>query len=453
MRLHHYLLILFGFLFSGCGAYYNQPTGVEKAIIGESTPATSLLKELPKPKEPVVVGVYKFRDQTGQYKPQENGSSFSTAVTQGATSILIKALEDSKWFVPIERENIGNLLQERNLIRATRQEYVKNANPNEPQLTPLLYAGVLLEGGIVSYDSNIITGGFGARYFGAGANVKYRQDRVTVYLRMISTSNGKILKSVYISKTILSQAIDESLFRYVNFKRLLEVETGYTTNEPVHMAVTEAIEKAVESLILEGIKDNIWEADAPKWQVDNLVKAYDEENKTADITGLYGRVLENRRSKFAIEISGGATLMDGDYQDPLLRPFGRGALKFFITPSFNISASTNVVNLANKNLLDVGYITYDLNLEWVLLPKDRLTPFLYGGGGFAMNRKFQNTYGKVQYGLGLEYLASDRIGIKVFAEQNINFSDNVDYIKAGTRDDFYYKFGLGLTYYFAKKKK
>ena len=453
MRLHHYLLILFGFLFSGCGAYFNQPTGVEKAILGEGTPATSLLKDLPKPKEPVVVGVYKFRDQTGQYKPQENGSSFSTAVTQGATSILIKALEDSKWFVPIERENIGNLLQERNLIRATRQEYVKNANPNEPQLTPLLYAGVLLEGGIVSYDSNIITGGFGARYFGAGASVKYRQDRVTIYLRMISTSNGKILKSVYISKTILSQAIDESLFRYVNFKRLLEVETGYTTNEPVHMAVTEAIEKAVESLVLEGIKDNIWEADAPKWEVDNLLKAYAEETKTADATQLYGRVLENRRSKFAIEISGGATLMDGDYQDPLLRPFGRGALKFFITPGFNISASTNVVNLANKNLLDVGYITYDLNLEWLLLPKDCFTPYLYGGGGYAMNKKFENTYGKIQYGLGLEYLASDRIGIKLFAEQNINFSDNVDYITSGTRDDYYYKFGIGLTYYFAKKKK
>lgn len=453
MRLHHYLFIVSGLLFSGCGAYYNQPTGVQKAVLGEGTPATSLLKDLPKPKEQVVVGVYKFRDQTGQYKPQENGSSFSTAVTQGATSILIKALEDSKWFIPIERENIGNLLQERNLIRATRQEYVKNANPNEPQLTPLLYAGVLLEGGIVSYDSNIITGGFGARYFGAGASVKYRQDRVTIYLRMISTSNGKILKSVYISKTILSQAIDESLFRYVNFKRLLEVETGYTTNEPVHMAVTEAIEKAVESLVLEGIKDNIWEADAPKFEVDNLLKAYAEETKTADVTSLYGRELENRRSKFAIEISGGATLMDGDYQDPLLRPFGRGALKYFIIPSFNISASTNVVNLANKNLLDVGYITYDLNLEWILLPKDRFTPYLYGGGGYATNRKFENAYGKIQYGLGLEYLVSDKIGIKLFGEQNINFSDNVDYIKAGTRDDYYYKFGLGLTYYFAKKKK
>ncbi|MFC4477806.1 CsgG/HfaB family protein [Flavobacterium chungangensis] len=453
MRLHHYLFILFGFLFNGCGAYYNQPTGVQKAVLGEGTPATSLLKDLPKPKEQVVVGVYKFRDQTGQYKPQENGSSFSTAVTQGATSILIKALEDSKWFIPIERENIGNLLQERNLIRATRQEYIKNADPNEPQLTPLLYAGVLLEGGIVSYDSNIITGGFGARYFGAGASVKYRQDRVTIYLRMISTSNGKILKSVYISKTILSQAIDESLFRYVNFKRLLEVETGYTTNEPVHMAVTEAIEKAVESLVLEGIKDNVWEADAPKWEVDNLLKAYAEETKTADVTGLYDRVLENRRSKFAIELSGGTTLMDGDYRDPLLRPFGRGALKWMLTPSFTVSASTNVVNLANKNLLDVGYITYDLNMEWIILPKDRFTPYVYAGGGYGMNRKFENTYGKFQYGAGLEYMASDRIGIKLFAEQNINFSDNLDYIVAGTRDDYYYKFGLGLTFYFGKKKK
>lgn len=450
---YHYFILLFAFLFSGCGAFYNQPTGVEKAVLGESTPATSLLKELPKPKEQIVVGVYKFRDQTGQYKPQENGSNFSTAVTQGATSILLKALEDSKWFIPIERENIGNLLQERNLIRSTRQEYSKNANPNEPALTPLLYAGVLLEGGIISYDSNIITGGFGARYFGAGGSVKYRQDRVTIYLRMISTSNGKILKSVYVSKTILSQAIDESLFKYVNFKRLLEVETGYTTNEPVHMAVTEAIEKAVESLVLEGIKDNIWETDAPKWQVDNLLKEYNKETETANATALYGRLLENRRSKFAIEISGGATLMDGDYEDPLLRPFGRGALKFFISPSFNVSASTNVVNLANKNLLDVGYITYDLNLEYILLPRDRFTPYVYAGGGLGTNKKFENEHGKLQYGLGIEYLASNRIGIKLFAEQNINFSDNIDYIEAGTRDDYYYKFGLGLTYYFAKKKK
>jgi curli production assembly/transport component CsgG len=67
--------------------------------------------------------------------------------------------------VPIERENIGNLLK-KEFNRSTRQEYSKDTDPNVPQITPL-YAGVLLEG-IISYDSNIITGGFGARYFGTG---------------------------------------------------------------------------------------------------------------------------------------------------------------------------------------------------------------------------------------------------------------------------------------------
>jgi len=451
MRIQSYLAILVIFLFLSCGAYYNQPTGVEKAVIGESTPATSLLKALPKPKEQIVVGLYKFRDQTGQYKASENGSTFSTAVTQGATSILIKALEDSKWFIPIERENIGNLLQERNLIRSTRQEYSKKTDPNEIQITPLLYAGVLLEGGIISYDSNIITGGFGARYFGTGGSVKYRQDRVTVYLRMISTSNGKIMKSVYVSKTILSQAIDQSLFKYVNFKRLLEVETGYTTNEPIQMAVTEAIEKAVSSLVLEGIKDKIWEADAPKSVVDSVLNKYKEENEEADVAAIYGRHLQEQRSKFAIEFVGGATLMDGDYSDPLVCPMGRGALKYFFTPSFNLSASTNVIMLGNKGHDEKGYVTLDLNAELILLPKDKLTPYVFAGGGYGFNKTFDNIHAKIQYGIGLEYMATNNLGIKLYGEHNLNFSDNIDYIKRGVRDDYYYRFGLGMTYYFLKK--
>jgi curli production assembly/transport component CsgG len=45
---------------------YNQPTSVEKA--DRRSTRHILLKELPKAKEPIVVGIYKFRDQTGQYK-------------------------------------------------------------------------------------------------------------------------------------------------------------------------------------------------------------------------------------------------------------------------------------------------------------------------------------------------------------------------------------------------
>lgn len=450
MRIFNCISVLLFFFFSSCGAYFNQPTGIEKATLGENTPATTLLIDLPKPKEPIVVGIYKFRDQTGQYKATENGSNFSTAVTQGATSILIKALEDSKWFIPIERENIGNLLQERNLIRSTRQEYTKDADPNIPQITPLLYAGVLLEGGIISYDSNIITGGFGARYFGTGGAVKYRQDRVTIYLRMVSTANGKILKSVYISKTILSQAIDQSLFKYVNFKRLLEVETGYTTNEPVQMAVTEAIEKAVATLVLEGIKEKIWETNLPQPEVEALLLKFEKENVDASLTAIYGRQLEERRSKFAMELAGGTTLIDGDYPNALPRPMVRGALKYFFSPSFNLSASVNIMKFANKNILDVGYATFDLNTEFILLPKDKLSPYLFAGGGYGMNKNFKNSHVKVQYGLGLEYLVYNNLGLKIYGEHNLAFSDNIDYLNRGVRDDFYYRFGLGVTYYFPK---
>ena len=94
-----------------CGTYFNQPLSQEIARIGEDTRVSKLLSSLPKPQQKVVVGVYNFRDQTGQFKPTETGSTFSTAVTQGTTAILLKALEDSDWFIATERENLNNLLK------------------------------------------------------------------------------------------------------------------------------------------------------------------------------------------------------------------------------------------------------------------------------------------------------------------------------------------------------
>lgn len=209
--------LFYGLLFpllQGCSTLFNLPSNNEKSTMGEVTSYTKELENVPPPKEKIVVGVYKFRDQTGQYAPSENGSNWSTAVPQGTTTILIKALEDSKWFVPIERENIANLLNERQIIRSTRQEYLKDADKTAQSLPPLLYAGILLEGGVISYDSNIMTGGIGARYFGIGLSSQYRQDRITIYLRAVSTLNGEILKTVYTSKTILSTSVNGNFFRY-----------------------------------------------------------------------------------------------------------------------------------------------------------------------------------------------------------------------------------------------
>lgn len=452
-KIYQYIFMVIVVLsLNGCGAYFNQPVRVQNASIGENTPITNSLKNLPKAKDKIVVGVYKFRDQTGQYKPSENGSNFSTAVTQGSTSILIKALEDSNWFIPIERENLSNLLQERNIIRSTRQEYLKSSTTEEQQLSPLLYAGVLLEGGIVSYDSNIITGGFGARYFGAGGSTRYRQDRVTVYLRLVSTSNGKILKTIYVSKTILSQSLDASLFRYVNFKRLLEVETGFTKNEPIQLAITEAIEKAVEGLVIEGIRDDVWQANAPISELTQLINDYDNEKEESETALLYKRYFKERRAKYGIDLAGGAALIQGDYSNPVLKPALRAGLRYFILPAFNINTSANLFWIANKNKFEEAQVSLDLNFEVIILPNDQFTPFIYLGGGLGTTTTYDTPYWKIQSGLGLEYLMTDNFGIKTFAEINFTQSDKLDEVVAGVRDDNFWRFGVGVTYYFPKIK-
>lgn len=453
MKLQKLLSLSVLFLLTSCGAYFNQPVNVENAKLGETTEATKLLKNLPKVKDKIVVGVYKFRDQTGQYKAAETGSTFSTAVTQGATSILIKALEDSKWFTPIERENLGNLLNERNIIRSTRQEYLKNLSPTETQLTPLLYAGVLLEGGIVSFDSNIITGGFGARYFGAGSSTRYRQDRVTIYLRLVSTSNGEILKSVYISKTILSQAIDASLFRYVNFKRLLEVETGFTKNEPMQLAVTEAIEKGVESLVIEGIQDGIWKTDSSPEELDKVMKSYQKEETDADSALLYGRSSNSIRRNVGFEFGGGITQIDGDYANAVTKPFAKIGTKFYLNPYFNISTTAHIFALSNQDKFNDGYISFDVNSEFFLLPKDKITPYLYGGFGAGASNYLKMAHFKTQFGVGLEFLFSKKMGFRVFGEQNVTFTDKLDHIAVGKLNDNYWRAGCGLIYYFGGKQK
>ncbi|NJN47170.1 MAG: curlin, partial [Candidatus Competibacteraceae bacterium] len=223
----------------------------------EITPVHNELRELPPPERKVVVAVYDYTDQTGQYKPSENITSYSRAVTQGATSILIKALQDAgrgRWFTVVERSRLNNLLKERQIIKEMRKRY----GEAEQGLPPMLFAGLILEGGIISFDSNTKTGGVGARYLGIGAGTEYRQDTVTVYLRATSTQSGEILKSVMTRKTIASFGVSASVFKFVSFKELLEVEAGYTSNEPGQEAIKQAIEKAVYALIAEGAHSGLW---------------------------------------------------------------------------------------------------------------------------------------------------------------------------------------------------
>ncbi|MEP2968217.1 CsgG/HfaB family protein [Nonlabens ulvanivorans] len=441
------ILMMLTMLLSACGAYMNQPMGTQPARIGEATEVSKRLIALPEPSAPAVVGVYEFEDQTGQFKQSENGSTFSNAVTQGGTTILVKALEDSKWFTPIERENLGNLLQERNIILNTRKDYAARSNTQVKELDPLLYAGVLIEGGIVSYDTNVLTGGAGARYFGAGGSTKYRQDRVTVYLRAVSTKTGKIMKTVYVSKTIYSQAVDASLFRYVSFKRLLEAETGFTRNEPGQLAVKEAIEKAVEALIIEGIDAQLWYPKGGKPVADQMVAAYKEEKSVAENTDVYQRNMVNRRSKWRVDVGAGGTLINGDYPNAYYEYALTLGAQYNFSPYVGIHGSVHKFRLKNTDLFNREFAASELNVHLTMLPYDKFTPYVYGGGGLNHANWFEQNDLKVQAGLGLEYTLSPSIGVKLYADYNAVLSDDLDYIVAGQRDDHYLKFGLGVNIY------
>ena len=209
---------------------------------------------MPKPSAPVVVAVYDFPDLTGQRKDKDNTSSLSTAVTQGGANILIDSLKNAgngTWFRVVERNRIDDLAKERQLVRQTREEYLgKDAN----KLDPMLFAGIILQGGIIGYDSNVVSGGSGARYLGIGATAQYRKDQVTVALRAVSTNTGEVIMNVQVTKTILSVANDLNVFKYMDAgTRLIEAEAGLASNEAGTIAVKRAIEQAVVEMVSQGI--------------------------------------------------------------------------------------------------------------------------------------------------------------------------------------------------------
>jgi curli production assembly/transport component CsgG len=259
-------------LSAGCATPDYPMNVASNARLAPATAVTRDLLQLPAPKGRVSVAVYGFRDQTGQYKPAPD-SSFSTSVTQGAASLLIKALKDSGWFLPVERENLQNLLTERKIVRALEVP-ASNGNGGNGTLPALLPAQILLEGGIVAFETNVRTGGAGARYLGIGASTQYRVDQVTVNLRAIDIRKGQVLNSVSTTKTIYSYELSTGAFGFVRFKRLLELEAGVTRNEPAQLCVREAIEAAVVSLIVQGARDSLWALREEKEWDNPVVQAY-----------------------------------------------------------------------------------------------------------------------------------------------------------------------------------
>ena len=247
------LLTIFSFsILFGCQTIPLDPPASTNELLYEK------LETVSPPVQKVPIAVYSFKDMTGQRKPGDGVALISMAVTQGAHVWLLQSLKRAgagEWFMVVERIGLANLLKERQIIRQTRETH-----GDEETLKPLLFAGVLVEGGIVGYDTNTHTGGIGARLLGIGAQDEFREDKVSVGLRLISVSTGEILLAVSSEKTILSTRLSATVFRFLDMgTKLLEVEAGYTENESVTYAVRKAIDKAIIDMINEGAEKGLWE--------------------------------------------------------------------------------------------------------------------------------------------------------------------------------------------------
>jgi len=250
-KLFYLLTILCFSVLVGCVAIpLDSPTSTSNLLY-------VTLEEITPPIQKVPIAVYSFTDMTGQRKPGDGVALISTAVTQGAHIWLLQSLKragNGKWFMVVERVALDNLLKERQIIRQTRETV-----GDKEDLSALLFAGVIVEGGIVGYDTNTKTGGIGARLLGIGVQDEFREDRISVGIRLVSVSSGEVLLAISSEKTILSSRMSATVFRFLDVgTKLLEIEAGYTENESVSYAVRKAIDKAVYDMIGMGIKQGLW---------------------------------------------------------------------------------------------------------------------------------------------------------------------------------------------------
>jgi curli production assembly/transport component CsgG len=448
-------ILLAAFTFGSCTSALH-PLETERVKPGIQSKVHKELTKMPEPQNKVVAAVYRFRDQTGQYKPSERGASWSTAVTQGATSILIKSMEDSGWFTPIERAGVSNLLNERQIIQKTRQQ-----NNQSGKLPPMLFAGVILEGGIIGYDTNVITGGGGARLLGTGASGQYRKDQVTIYLRAVSTKTGKVLETVHTTKSIISQELQSGAFRYIDTNRLLEAEAGFTYNEPPVMAVTEAIDEAVKLLVINGEKQGIWSArDTTEFNqyVDKFEEKKEwEQRAQTDYFGLNSN--DNYRSGFNISSNFILGSHIGSYPNAQTTAGASLQLEYFLNPSLSLTANGQYSRLAAENVFSENYFGFDLQVRKYFTSSHPLSPYVgLGAGGIVYKKSHlliqpqvdskgwihRGMYSTANAQAGLDYRFSENVGMQIGFDYRYMLKDGIDGVTKGSIHDQQWNVTAGI---------
>lgn len=178
-----------------------------------------------------------------------------------------------------------------------------------------------------------------------------------------------------------------------------------------------------------------------------------EENKK-DNEKLYKQLnFYNLRGTNAVDLALGTSLITGDFPEPKPEFYFRIGYKRFISEQFGIGFTYNKYNLAYSDTYYQGFMSFDLNLEYLISPYTNISPFVYGGYGYNADNDFETTGAKVQGGLGVEFIIVDKVGLKLFGEYNYVMSNESNPIIMEETDLGFFRIGLGANFYFGGTKK
>lgn len=184
----------------------------------------------------------------------------------------------------------------------------------------------------------------------------------------------------------------------------------------------------------------------------SLTYAQDENNKDDESIKKRFDFL-NSRGTNAIDFVAGSALLEGDYEGSEYEIYFRVGYKRHLTSHLSVGFSFSKYNLAIEDLYNEGFMSFDLNWEFLFRPYKKFSPFLFAGIGYNASNYFESSTTKAQAGLGIEVLISEGISFKLFGEYNYTFSDELNGLIEVDTDDAFIRMGLGLNIYFGGNKK
>ena len=213
--------------------------------VNNVTTASQLLAALPEPDQRIPIVIYAITDSTGQFKA--DGGAVSSVVTQGATEMLITALQRSRQFAVLDRVRFGDLMNEQNLISSSRV-----APGQGPELGALSGANYMITGSITEYQVSKETGGIGLVIAGKGGSAEYAKASVALDIRVTNLTTGEVVWAESLKGEIIGEKIGVQLFSFLG-KNIVEFETGQGKQQVINLVVRTLLEEAVFKLVQSGV--------------------------------------------------------------------------------------------------------------------------------------------------------------------------------------------------------